>query len=153
MKTKLNNIMNATTPGSNAVSSMGKILNAPLPAVKAYHLSKLKDKIESEIKQFYTTKNLVIKKLGKEKTKGKDDYEIQPGTKEMEQFNDEINKLLETEVDIRHYNPVELKVEDLGALQLSAIDFASLDPFIKFDLSEKKKSEGEKKESVERKKK
>ena len=151
MKTKLNNIMNAMTPGLNGVSSMGKILNAPLPAVKAYHLSKLKDKIESEAKQFFAAKNLAIKKFGTEKTKGKEDFEIQPGTKEMEQFNNEINKLLETEVDLRHYNPVELKVEDLGALTLSAIDFANLDPFVKFDLTEKK-SEGEEKQAAGKKK-
>ena len=116
----------------NAAPALRKLLNADLEITKAYHLSKLGAKVDSEIRQYESLSNAQIKKLGKELKAGQGIYKITPGTPEIKKYEDEIEKLQDMEVDIRNYKPVELTPEDCVGMKLSAMDLIQLEPFIIF---------------------
>ncbi|OGG87509.1 hypothetical protein A3B87_01455 [Candidatus Kuenenbacteria bacterium RIFCSPHIGHO2_02_FULL_39_13] len=116
----------------NAAPSLRKLLNADIEITKAYHLSKLGAKVDSEIRQYEILSNAQIKKLGKELTAGQGNYKITPGTPEFKKYQEEMEKLQDMEVDIRNYKPVELTPEDCVDMKLSAMDLVQLEPFIVF---------------------
>lgn len=114
-----------------AEESLKKILNADLPIQEAYKLSRMVARVSEELTAAEKMRvDLVIKKYGTQKEDKT--WFIQP--EKLEEFYNEYNKLLETEVDVPI---VKIKMETLNGTKLSPIDLHNLD-FIFEEEQEKK---------------
>jgi hypothetical protein len=112
--------------GRTYQGSLSKLLSKELPVKTAYTLGKLFNKVKSELQQYYSHRDNLIKKYGKE-TNGT--FSIDSTDKEaIEKFRKDNEDLLSVAVKF-DYEPVAL--ESLGEIKLAPIDMGNLEAFFK----------------------
>lgn len=125
MRIKLSEILDVEKP-------LSELLSQNLPIKLSWHLSKLVNKVGSELKEFYNTRDRLIKKYGSESEPGKGDWSISPeDNAAIDAFKKEIQELVELEVELYNFEPIS--VRDLMAtdIKISPIQLSSLSIFFK----------------------
>lgn len=85
--------------------NLAELANLDLPIKVAYWIKRIYKKVEAEIVTFSEQKNALITKVGKKLENGT--FEVRKDSKEWEGYLEEINKLLDTEIDI-DFTPIKL---------------------------------------------
>lgn len=117
MKIKLKQILEAVEP-------LKILLNKELPIKASYRLGRLKSAIESELNQFDTERQKLIKKYGREKDDGS--YFVDESDKDnYDKFLTEINQLLDVDIEI-NYSPIDISIIDECRISPSNMSFLSV---------------------------
>ena len=127
IKVKIADILNGT-------ETLQKLAQKDFKAKLAWSISRLLKAAEQEIQNFNDTRLSLIKKYGEKDENGelitdeKDNCKIVESN--VKSFNDELNELIATEVEL-NANPIDIAL--LEDLQFTPADMAALEPFIKFE--------------------
>lgn len=127
IKVKIADILNGT-------ETLQKLAQKDFKAKLAWSISRLLKAAEQEIQNFNDTRLSLIKKYGEKDENGelitdeKDNCKIVESN--VKSFNDELNELIVTEVEL-NANPIDIAL--LEDLQFTPADMAALEPFIKFE--------------------
>lgn len=109
-------------------SALNELLGLKLPLKIAYKISKLVNKVQSELDIFTQERNKLIKEMGHQTNVETDEWTVLP--ENLSKFQEELKKLGEIEVslDFSPGKPLEkVKVEDLGDVAISSGDLVALD--------------------------
>ena len=123
IETKLSTIV-------NSIEIMQRLANSPVKGRTAYNIGKIIKKIEQEVNLFYDTRTKIVNKYGVKDENGEliienDNYKINPDL--IEEFNLEVNNLLETVVVI-NVNPI--KLEELAEIEITPAQMILIEDFI-----------------------
>ena len=127
IKVKISDILNGT-------ETLQKLAQKDFKAKLAWSIARLLKAAEQEIQNFNDTRLSLIKKYGEKDENGelvtdeKDNCKIVESN--VKSFNDELNELIATEVEL-NANPIDIAL--LEDLQFTPADMAALEPFVKFE--------------------
>ena len=110
----------------NSQQALKNLLELKLPIKVSYKISKLISRMEPDFKIFDEQKFALVKKLGLP-TDTQGEWKVLP--KNMTEFQEDLTKLLDVEVDLGYTRekPLEkIKLEDLGEVNISTQDLLSL---------------------------
>lgn len=118
----------------NSSDGLKALSQKPLKARCAYTVGKLLKAADVEISNFNETRMELIKKYGEKDENGelKQDEQgnVHIGTEFVNHFNDELNELLNTTIDI---NSNKIKIEDLESVNFTPAEMTQLEDFIEFE--------------------
>jgi hypothetical protein len=106
-----------------AEPSLNKLLTAELPVTVSFRLSRMIKKLAEELVFFEDSRKKLVEKYGVTDSEGK--TTVTPENQAI--FIDEINQLLSVTVELPD---VKITVEDLRDVKISAVEIASLEPWI-----------------------
>ncbi len=89
--------------------TLDALFKKALPTKIAYRLSRIRSKLNSEVRSFMDTRDSLIKKYGEENPETKI-ITVKPENDET--FANEVKELLEVELDLQNYD--KIAIEDLG---------------------------------------
>jgi len=116
----------------DVLPSLNKVISSSLPAKTAYRFAKLAKVVKEETSLYDEHRLNVFKKFGNETKNEKGEISIVVPEENMAAFTKELGDLNDSafaqEFEIS-FEPVS--VDDLGNLQLSALDMVALDKFLK----------------------
>lgn len=118
---KLANILDVEKP-------LAELMEQPLPIRLSYKLAKLLRKASDEIRQFYSLREGLIKRLGVEQSDGS--YIIDDEDKKL-QFTDEIRGLAEVNVELIDFEPISISDFDKTDVKVTPVQMAALQEFFK----------------------
>jgi len=107
----------------NAELSITKLLTSPLPVRISYRLSKVVKIISAELQQFEELRQQMVEKYGETDSSGM----VTVTQINQQQFMTEINGLLAESIE---FPDVKISLDDLGDVKLSAVEVATLEPWI-----------------------
>jgi hypothetical protein len=110
----------------NSEKALKNLLELKLPVKIAYKLSKLVDKMQPELKIFDEQKLSLVKKLGVA-TENPGEFQVLP--KNMEEFREDLKKLLDIDVNLEFGEGKGLEkisLADLGDISISPQDLLVL---------------------------
>ena len=122
-----------------AKPSLDKLLNADLPVKISFRLARLLNEIQSPLRLAEENRVKLIDKYGDVEVneESKQPVKIVSDPAKFELFFNEYNGLLSEEIDISSFTPLPL--EDLGDVELSAVDVMRLRSVIECDLGDSQK--------------
>ncbi|BDQ03481.1 hypothetical protein [Ignavibacterium sp.] len=108
----------------NSISVLNKISNSDkLPIKQAYMLAKFIPKVQKELETFESLRIKLLEKYGEKR----EDGQIQVKENNLEEFQQEISKLLDVEIN---FDSPKLALSDLDKIGLSVIDLMTIDYLI-----------------------
>lgn len=108
----------------NSITVLNKISNSDkLPIKQAYMLAKFIPKVQKELETFESLRIKLLEKYGEKR----EDGQIQVKENNLEEFQQEISKLLDVEIN---FDSPKLALSDLDKIGLSVIDLMTIDYLI-----------------------
>jgi hypothetical protein len=127
IKVKISDLVNST-------ETLQKLSQEKFKAKLAWSIARLLKAAEAEIQQFNETRMNLIRKYGEKDEQGElitdEKGNCKIITESLEQFSNELNELINTEVEI-NANPLDIEL--LDDLDFTPSDMAVLEPFMNME--------------------
>lgn len=127
IKVKISDLVNST-------ETLQKLSQEKFKAKLAWSIARLLKAAEAEIQQFNDTRMNLIRKYGEKDEQGElitdEKGNCKIITESLEQFSNELNELINTEVEI-NANPLDIEL--LDDLDFTPSDMAVLEPFMNME--------------------
>ena len=115
----------------NSTETLQKLAQKDFKAKLAWSIARLLKSAETEIQGFNATRMNLIKKYGEKDENGElitdENGNCKINNDAVQEFSDELNEILETEVEI---NANQIDIELLENVEFTPSDMAILEPFI-----------------------
>lgn len=117
----------------NSTEVLQKLAGTELKAKLAWQVGRLLKAADKEIQEFNETRMNLIKKYGEKDDSGElitdDNGNCKILEPEIEEFSNELNELINSEVEI---NTNRIKIESLEELDFTPAEMSNLEPYIDF---------------------
>ena len=104
-----------------------EIHSKPMPARTAFKVARLIRELDKENEMFDKQRIDIVTRYAKRNENGEENNQVLIDDDKMQQFQDEFNALLDTEVEV---NAEKLDIEDLGDIELTPKQIMNLEKFI-----------------------